>query len=198
MNFIQQNQIPDRQSVGLRQHPPMTRRSLPIPGVLALLALVFLQGGCGKDETPTLFDMVYVLNLDIPAALNTVQTHFVEFNKVPTRIESLLSDHGLTEADIARIEPYDARLEVVLAPEDLAFFQEVFVQLLDDTHQYECFYTPSIPLNTGNRIILVGTLADFKPLLTLSAMDLRMGFRLRQPSPTALSMTLRLTFKAKA
>lgn len=154
--------------------------------------------GCTKDETPTLFDMVYVFNLDMPAALNTIQTHFVEFNKVPTRIESILADHGLTTADIGRIEPYNAQLEVILAPTNLDYFQEIFVELMDSPNRYECFYTPNVPLNTGSRVILVGTLADFKPWLTQSAMNLRMGFRLRQPSPSALSFTLRLTFKAKA
>ncbi len=166
---------------------------------LLLAALIFGgTSGCKKDEAPTLFDMVYVFQVDMPAALNTIQTHFVEFNKVPTRIESILADHGLTKADIARIEPYDGQLEVVLAPADLAYFQEIFVELLDGQNRYECFYTPSVPLNTGTRVVLVGTLADFKPWLTQSAMNLRMGFRLRQPSPSALSFTLRLTFKAKA
>ncbi|MCF8238748.1 MAG: hypothetical protein K9I85_11365 [Saprospiraceae bacterium] len=167
---------------------------------LLLLSFLIFGGnsGCNKDETPTLFDMVYVLNVDMPAALNTIQTHFVEFNKVPTNIESILVDHGLTEADVARIEPYDGQLEVILAPVDLAYFQEIFVEIMDGQSRLECFYTPSVPLNTGTRVVLVGTLADFKPLLTQSAMNLRMGFRLRNPSPSSLSFTLRLTFKAKA
>ncbi len=165
-----------------------------------LLSALLLGGnsGCKKDEALTLFDMVYVFNVDMPAALNTVQTHFVEFDKVPTHIESILADHGLTNADIARIEPYDGQLEVVLAPVDMSYFQEIFVEILDGQNRLECFYTPSVPLNTGTRVVLVGTLADFKPLLTQSAMNMRMGFRLRQPSPSSLSFTLRLTFKARA
>ena len=165
-----------------------------------LLTIVAMAGtlGCKKEEAPTLFDMVYVMNFDLPAALNTVQTHFVEFNKVPTNIEAYLADHGLTKADIGRIDPYDAQLEVVLAPESLSYFQEIFVELLDGNTRLECFYTPNVPFNTGTRVVLVGTLADFKPWLTQSAMNLRMGFRLREPSPTSLNFILRLTFKAKA
>lgn len=174
---------------------PLLNRSFLLP---MLIISCLGVSHCTKDETPTLFDMVYVFNLDMPAALNTVQTHFIELNKIPTQIESILADHQLTVADIGRIEPYNGQLEVVLAPADLDYFQEIFVELIDTPNRWECFYTPNVPLNTGNRVVLVGTLADFKPWLTQSAMNLRMGFRLRQPSPSALSFTLRLTFKAKA
>lgn len=174
------------------------KRPLHIGLLLMALVVIGMPFGCNKDETPALFDMVYVMNFELPAALNTIQTHFVEFDKVPTNIEAYLADHGLTAADIGRIEPYDAQLEVVLAPESLAYFQEIFVELLDGNTRLECFYTPNVPFNTGTQVIMVGTLADFKPWLTQSAMNLRMGFRLREPSPTSLNFILRLTFKAKA
>lgn len=174
------------------------QRAVHFTFLFLFLIILLTPFGCNKDETPALFDMVYVMNFDLPAALNTVQTHFVEFDKVPTNIEAYLADHGLTKADIGRIEPYDALLEVVLAPESLSYFQEIFVELLDGNTRLECFYTPNVPFNTGNQVVLVGTLADFKPWLTQSAMNLRMGFRLREPSPTSLNFILRLTFKAKA
>lgn len=168
------------------------------PFFIFLFIIPFLQWQCNDREAVTLFDLVYVLPFQLPAALNTVQTHFIEFNKVPTRWESLLAEHGLTEEQISRIEPHSALLEVVLLPESLSFFREIFVELMDGTRRLECFYTPNVPLNAGTQVVMVGTIADFKAQLQESAMNLRVGFRLREPTPTSLSYSLRLTFKAKA
>lgn len=165
---------------------------------LFLIGLILTQWRCKSDQAITLFDMVYVFPFDMPAALNTVQTHFVEFIKVPTRIESLLAEHGLTEEQISRIEPHSGILEVVLTPESLSYFREIFVEFLDGSNRLECFYTPNVPLNAGSQVILVGTIADFKTLLSQSSMNFRVGFRLREPSPSAMTFNLRLTFKAKA
>lgn len=164
---------------------------------LALMAAL-LQLSCNDSREQVLFDMVYVLPFSLPAGLNTVQTHFVEFPKIPTRYETLLAERGLDDSRIGRIEAHSGILEIVLLPEKLSFCREVFVEFLDGTNRLECFYTPSVPLDTGNRLTLVGTIADFKSLLRESAMNLRVGFRLREPSPSALNYTLRLTFKAKA
>lgn len=164
---------------------------------LALLAAI-LSLNCNDSRERVLFDLVYVLPFSLPAGLNTVQTHFVEFPKVPTRYESLLAEHGLEDSQIGRIEPYSGILDIVLLPEKLSFCREVFVEFLDGTNRLECFYTPSVPLDTGNRLTLVGTIADFKGLLRESAMNLRIGFRLREPTPSALNYSIRLTFKAKA
>lgn len=163
-----------------------------------LIGLMLTQWRCKSDNAVTLFDLVYVFPFDMPAALNTVQTHFVEFIKVPTRFESLLAENGYTEEEIRHIEPHSGVLEVVLAPESLSFFREIFVEFLDGNRRLECFYTPNVPLNAGSQVILVGTVADFKTLLAQSAMNLRVGFRLREPSPSSMTFNLRLTFKAKA
>lgn len=166
--------------------------------LFALIGLAVLQIRCNKDEAQTLFDLVYVLPIELPAALNTVQTHFVEFDKLPTNFENLLAENNLTEAQINQIEPYSGLLEVILAPQQLSFFREIFVEFLDGSNRLECFYTPNVPLNAGTQITLVGTIADFKSILKESAMNIRVGFRLREPTPSSLSYTLRLTFKAKA
>jgi hypothetical protein len=166
--------------------------------LLFLLPLALLQWRCNRDNPATLFDLVYVLPFNMPAALNTVQTHFVEFIKIPTRYESLLAEHGFSPEQIRRIEPHSGVLEVVLTPENLSYFREIFVEILDGNNRLECFYTPNVPFNAGSQIILVGTIADFLPQLSQSAMNLRVGFRLREPSPSAMNFNLRLTFKAKA
>lgn len=163
-----------------------------------VLATLFFHLQCKKDGPVTLFDMTYVLQFDLPAALNTVQTHFVEFPKVPTRIEDLLAENQRMPEDVGVIEPYVGTLETVLFPEDLSFFREIFVEFLDGSQRYECFYTPNVPFNAGQQLTLVGTIADFRTILMESAMHLRIGFRLREPSPSAHTYNLRLTFKAKA
>jgi hypothetical protein len=166
--------------------------------LVLLIGISLLQWRCNRDNPVTLFDLVYVLPFSMPAALNTVQTHFVEFIKVPTRYESLLAEHGLTPEQVGRIEPHSAVLEVVLTPENLSYFREIFVEFLDGSNRLECFYTPNVPFNAGSQVLLVGTIADFLPLLSQSAMNLRVGFRLREPSPSAMNFNLRLTYKAKA
>lgn len=166
--------------------------------LFALLVVSLLQIRCNKDEAKTLFDVVYVLPFELPAGLNTVQTHFIEFNKFPTGYEALLAQHQLTAEQVARIEPFSGLLEVVLVPQGLSFIREIFVEFLDGNNQYECFYTPNVPLNAGTQVTLVGTIADFKSILQESAMNIRIGFRLRETSPSSLPCTLRLIFKAKA
>lgn len=163
-----------------------------------LLLVTLANIRCNKDERFTLFDLTYVLNFELPAALNTVQTHFIEFNKVPTRWEALLIENNKTAEEISSIESHSGFLEVVLVPENLSFMREVFVEFNDGQNRLECFYTPNIPFNAGPQIQLVGTIADFKKQLMESAMNLRIGFRLREPSPSAMTCSLRLTFKAKS
>jgi hypothetical protein len=163
-----------------------------------LMLASFLQLRCKSDQREVLFDMVYLLSFDLPAALNTTQTHFVEVYNVQTRWEGILDEFGYTADQIDRIEPFSGFLEVVLLPENLSFMNEVFIEFLDGGNRLECFYTPHVPFNAGNQIQLVGTIADFKRLLMEPVMHFRIGFRLRQPSPSALKYNLQLTFKAKA
>lgn len=167
-----------------------------ISTLFALSLLLSLR--CQKDNAVTLFDMVYVFQVEIPPALNTVQTHFITYTKVPTRIETLLAEHNKTLDAIGKIIGHNGFLEITIAPEDLSFFREVFVEIADGGTMQECFYTPDVPFNTGNRVVMVGTIANFKKLLTDSAMNMRLGFRLRQPSPSSMNLQLRLTFKAQA
>lgn len=163
-----------------------------------LIVSSFLQLRCKSDRDVVLFDLVYLLSFDLPAALNTSQTHFVEFYNIHTRWESTLTEYNYTSEQIGRVEPYNGFLEVVLLPENLSFMHEVFVEFLDGNSRLECFYTPHVPFNAGSHIQLVGTIADFKRLLMEPVMHIRIGFRLREPSPSALKYNLRLTFKAKA
>ncbi|MEL6866623.1 MAG: hypothetical protein AAFP19_19510 [Bacteroidota bacterium] len=172
-----------------------------------LMCFGLLVASCKKDQEPVLFEIPYQVDFEIPAGLNTFETHIIEVNNIPSRMEESLNARGLTVEDIQRIDPKSARLSNLLADGTYDFIREASIELFipravplpnnRDSLITEVFWHPQISTNTGIDLDVPATLSDAKRLLTKERINIRVKLILRDFSPTFLSTRMRLEFAVR-
>ncbi len=151
---------------------------------------------CKKDDR-IIFDFQYQQNLNLPAGLTYLQTHFFEFYDIQTNFQSLLKAKGLTAKDIKKISPGSGFMLALDSGINMDFIQEVSI-MISSTNQYnkEVFYTIQVPYDVGGRIDLAGTLVDAYDVLSQDRFNMRIGFKLRSNCPTTFLSRFTLKFLA--
>jgi len=81
------------------------------------------------------FDMSYQVDFEIPAGLNTFDTHGFPLRNIQTNKNTFLTANGIEEQDITRITPREARLSVNLGEEDFYFVQTIVIEMLEEGPQ---------------------------------------------------------------
>ncbi|MEO1515698.1 MAG: hypothetical protein AAFV95_11810 [Bacteroidota bacterium] len=165
--------------------------------ILFLLPLALLLGSCGKNDEQVLFEIPYQIDFEIPAGLNTLETHVFEIRNIPTRLDSLLSSFGIARADIQSIEPQEAQMDVLIDGLEYGFVRQVNVWVFDQNRQAESFFRDNVPLNTGNRLTLIPTLLSAQDYLMEDRFNLRVELQMQDFSPQFVPTRLRFIYKVK-
>lgn len=170
------------------------------------LPLLFWQ--CQKDDLVVAFRMEYPnLTFDIPAGLNTLDSHFFILRSIPTNKNFFFGNND--EASIVEITPSFARivgLQSNLA--DYGFINEIVVRICQDNEvnqtnvvekcRREIFFREGIPLNVGNRVDLLPNSNNLKAELTEETFTVVLVLRrLRDFSPINIPSRLEMQFQAK-
>lgn len=160
--------------------------------------------GCDDDELDAAFVMNYPnLEFEIPAGLNTVESHFFVIRNIPTNRESFFGN--FSPEDISAIIPASARLVSLDGGNvDYDFALEISVRLCttedgtEDCRFNEIFYRDPVPENVGSEVGMIPNEQNVADFLTQDQFTVAVVLRrLVRPPVTFVRTRLEMRFEAK-
>lgn len=170
----------------------------------ALLVFCVLTSlSCNKtEELGPGFDMQFQQDFTIPPGINVFAVHHFYLKSLPTYFQDLLDRYNVKLEDVARIRTTKAVLSGVYSDADYAFVDQASVRAynIDDLNDnLELAYRQPVPLDPGNTLPLVPSLADSYKFLTADRVNLDVALWIRTTTrdeiPTRLTLTLRAELK---
>lgn len=159
----------------------MIRFHLFISALCALLCL-----SCNKDiDLAPGFDMLYRQDFIIPVGLSEFQVHHFQLQNISTRFQQYLDEHGKTNAEITGVLTSKAAISGLYGDSDLDFIDQVSIRVYDeaDPNDYvEIAYRYPVPLDPGNALPLIPSLADSKRFFSMSRLSVDIVIWLRKPT----------------
>lgn len=173
-------------------------KNIRLAGFALLLLLSF--AGCKKDDDlgPG-FDLNYNQQLVIPAGIGGFDVHHFYLKNIPSRYLSTLQQQGKTDADITGVLTAQAELNGIFGDADFSFVDQVSVRIYhesDPTDYVEIAYRQPVPLDPGNRLPLIPSLADAKRFVSADRFSLDVVLWLRNTTVDNTEAQLSLTLKA--
>jgi hypothetical protein len=166
--------------------------------ILGLLLIASLS--CTKtDDLRPGFDMPYQLQFEIPAGIGPFVVHHFYLRDIPTRYTQLLTQQGKVDSDIAGISTLQAVLQGVFGDENYDFIDDVSVRVYkepDESNYIEVAYRQPVPLNPGNNLPLIPSLADSKQFMSGGNFSVDIALRLRKTTQFQIPTRLDLQFRA--
>jgi len=147
--------------------------------------------------------MELFFELDIPAGLNTLETHYFIIPDVATFAEAQLTGNGMSPEDVGYINGLTASLETRFSGLDLDFIENIGVHFVDGNNlddRREAFYIFNDFVDFGSKtdIAMIPTLLDFKDQLLEETVDLEFSINLRGFLPSQLDTRVVMTFDVYA
>ena len=165
--------------------------------ILFFLCLSVIFFSCG-DNSPS-FNMTYQRDFEIPAGLNTFDTHVFTLNNIPTNKDAFFTANGVDETDITEIAPIEGELRVSFGQEDLFFIREVVVEIFtnDDPTGKEIYFREQVPFDTGQSVLLIPSLPKVTDILTEDQFSVRVELLFRDIPPSFVEARLNMVFRAE-
>lgn len=165
----------------------------------SLVLLVFSQFSCRKEDQAPGFDMIYQQQFTIPAGIGVFQVHHFYLKNISTRYQQYLSEHSKTDADVMTIITAQATLNGVFGDANLNYVDQVSLRVYDEANPndfVEIAYRQPVPLEPGNSLPLIPSLADCKRLMTGNRFAMDVVFWLRNSTGQETDLQLDLKLKA--
>lgn len=167
-------------------------------GFVVLLSILGIS--CHKEESlgPG-FDMVFQRNFSIPPGIGIFDVHHFQLKNIPTDWEKYLSLHGKTAEDIASVLTAQATLGGVYGDADLSPIDRISVRIYEESEPndyVEIAYRDPAPLDTGNLLPLIPSLADSKRFFVNPRFSLDVVIYLRRTTTEQSDVQLNLTMHA--
>jgi len=168
--------------------------------VALLISLSF--SSCDKGNDP-IFEMPLFFDINIPAGLNTFQSHFFIIEDVPTFSSTLLSANGESTDNIGSILAGAGFLETRFSGLDLDFIEDIGVHVLepnDFNQRHEAYYTLNdvVPFGSKTKIDMIPSIVDQKEWLLNETVDLEFRINLRGFLPQEIDGRVEMRFLAYA
>ena len=168
--------------------------------VLALLSIVLAGSSCNKqDDLRPGFDMQYQIQFEIPAGIGPFVVHHFYLRNQQTRFEQLLNQQNKDPEDIAGISTQQAQLLGVFGDENFDFIEEISIRVFtepDETDFIEVAYRFPVPMDPGNNLPLIPSLADSKRIMEKARFSVDVSLRLRKTTQVNLPVRLDLLLRA--
>ncbi len=167
---------------------------------IILLALVGLS--CHKDDglAPG-FDMVFQREFTIPVGIGQLDVHHFQLKNIPSNWQQSLDLHGKTAEEITGVITAQASIGGVYGDVDLSVVEKIFFRIYEESNPndyVEIAYREPAPLNSGNILPLIPSLADSKRFFTNPRFSVDVVIYLRQitqdDSVVRLDLTMRATY----
>ncbi len=166
-----------------------------------LLFTLFTLFSCHKDrDLGPGFDLPYQQEFNIPVALPVFETHHFQLKNIPTRYAQSLTLVNKTDAEVVGLLTANGNLGGIFGDADLSFIEKMSVRVFNDSNEndyIEVAYREPTPLDPGNSIPLIPTLADCKRLMTGSRFNIDVVIWLRKTTPVDTDVRLDLQLKAQ-
>ncbi len=165
---------------------------------LSILCMACLLG-CDKDNNRPGFDLVYRKQFEIPAGIGVFDVHHFYLRNLPSRFAESLIAQDKTAAAITGVITAQASLTGVFGDANLNFVEQVSVRIYqesDPTDYVEIAYRLPVPLEPGNRLDLIPSLADSKRFVQNERFSLDVAFWLRRTTRESTPLQLDLQLKA--
>jgi hypothetical protein len=156
--------------------------------LLFILPIVFLISGCNKENRARTEQRLQV-QFDLPAGLNTLETHIFVIRDINSFFEATLIESGRSASDIDEINSAAANMEFPFTSGNINFLSRLSVRIFPSGRPdefKEMYYLDFIPNNVNNPLNLFGTIADLTPIIQNGKFDMevRLNFRtFTQPNP---------------
>ncbi len=169
---------------------------------MILVPAILLGSSCNKvnDQAPG-FDMIFQQEFYIPAGIGVFDVHHFQIENIPSRYQQYLDQHGKTDADITGIIASQVTLGGVFGDADFDYVDQVSLRVYDKsdpTDWVEIAYRQPVPLDPGNNLPLIPSLADAKRFFKNSRFSLDIVLWLRnttqQETQTRLDLQMKATF----
>lgn len=152
----------------------------------ALLGLMLSGLSCDKgEETIPGFTMLYQENFVIPVGISSFEVHHFQFENLPTRYQQYLDQFKKTDADIKSIVTSKAAITGIFGDANLEFIDQISIRVYnqDDPNDFiEIAYRYPTPLDPGNNLPAIPSLADSKRFFSDSRFAVDVVLWLRQPT----------------
>jgi hypothetical protein len=164
---------------------------------LFFLSVLFISSfSCTKDK-PILFVGNFDADLEIPAGLNTVETHYFILRNIPVYFlqNALLS--GVDTSKISNISAGRGSINHILGSQDLDFISTVSIYVVsrkNPTVKREMFYLDFVPFATRREIRLLSSTTELKDVLKEDVVDLEVRLLFRSFVPNTLRVKLNLGY----
>ena len=166
-------------------------------GLLLLVACSTLS--CKKDDLAPGFDMIYQQRFTIPAGIGVFQVHHFYLKNIPTKYMQNLTQHGKTDADVTGMITATAALNGLFGDANLNFVDQVSLRIYNEPNPddyVEIAYRQPVPLEPGNSLPLIPSLADYKKYMTGPFFSMDVVFYLR--NSTVIETDLQLDLQVRA
>lgn len=141
-----------------------------------------MSWSCTDDE-PILIELPIETDLEIPAGLNALETHYF-VKRIPTNAQTFLGN--IPDTAITRITPATATFSGRFEDVEYSFFREVSIWAIstsDPNFTREIFYQDIIPNNHNGDLRLFGSLSDVKDIMTQDDVTLEVRLRFKGFTP---------------
>ena len=149
--------------------------------VLSFAILLMLFSACGDKETP-LFKMNFETEFTIQAGLNTIETHYIIIQDVPSLIESYKSTFNVSDDEISSILPSRADMTQIFSNHPYDYIDKISfwaVSNVDPTLRKEMFYMDFVPLNQGDELQMISSISNLKEIMFEGSFDLEVKLNFR-------------------
>jgi len=147
--------------------------------------------------------MQLFFDINIPAGLNTIESHFFIIEDVQTFASTLISSNSQATDNIGSILGGTGNLQTRFSGIDLDFIEDIGIHILDKddhTQRHEAFYILNdiIPFGSKTRIDMLPSILDLKQWLLDETVDIELRVNFRGFLPQELDGRVEMRFFAYA
>lgn len=156
-----------------------------------MLVLTSCMTSCGDDRQYV--ERNLSVTFDIPAGLNTIESHYFRIDDVYLFLDETLTNNGLPVGGTYEISGSKALLTSRLSGADYSVIERISVFAVDKedrTKRAEMFYNDNIALQTFSELRLLTSIADISPYIKDNKVDLEVRIKFRGFIPAPLRADL--------
>ena len=159
----------------------MTKKNFLYTIGLLLFAVLF-GNSCSKNNDQ-FFEVRLDFDLDLPAGLNSLETHYFIYRDVPNFYTQSLIANGITNERVKNITGSKAILRGTTGQVSFELFRAIrifAVQRNNPSNRLEMFYLEQIPFNQGFEMELLTSISNLKSILEsddLYTLEFQIEFR---------------------
>lgn len=170
-----------------------------IRSVLLSVFVAVLLTGCRKEDSRPGFDFQIRQDFIIPAGIGVFQVHHFYLRNIPTRMAQLLEQRNLKPEDITGMLTNQGALTGIFGDANFDFIDQISVRVYEDARPQnflEAAFRQPMPLDPGNEVALIPTLADLSKFLNADQVSVDVALWLRRTTTEETLARLDLQFRA--